>query len=211
MESWGYVLNFELRLRRREALRNDGQGEKPTPTGLLRNGRRHPTAITAPVPEWLRREVGTNKSFAEIREIVKRIRSYLTRLQEEEDSKKQQQSKQNGTVSFSKDEKKVAHNAAGRERNSLVRFPDIEILPTFHPDVMEDARRRAAEKKRGVKADPKGDGEEQQNAGVGDDCFDDEEEEYGVGASRRKNCLRLKVGSRVSSRGAVKKPNKKKK
>lgn len=101
MKAWGYVLSFELRLRWREALRNDGQVERPTPTGLLQNGRRNPTAITAPVPEWLRREVGSNKSFTDIRDIVETVRSYLIRLQEQEDAKKQQQQvKPNGASHF---------------------------------------------------------------------------------------------------------------
>jgi hypothetical protein len=193
MEAWGSVLSFELRLRQREALRIDGQ--EPTPAGILRNGRRHPTAITAPVPEWLHREIGTNKSFDKIRDIVKHIRAYLTRLQEQEDPKKQQHARPNHRgMTLSKDKKKATHNAAYRERNSLVRFPDIEILlPTFHPNVLEDARRRSAKKNRAIKEGAKGDGKEENDC-VEDDCSEGEEE-YVSGTSSRKNRLRLKAGS----------------
>ncbi|GLI77243.1 hypothetical protein PoHVEF18_005530 [Penicillium ochrochloron] len=213
MEAWGSVLSFELRLRQREALRIDGQ--EPTPAGILRNGRRHPTAITAPVPEWLHREIGTNKSFENIRDIVKHIRAYLTRLQEQEDPKKQQHARPNHRgMTLSKEKKKATHNAAYRERNSLVRFPDIKILPTFHPNVLEDARPRSAKKKRAIKEGPKGDGKEENDC-VEDDCSEGEEE-YVSGTSSPRTAfvlkqVRLKVGSQVLSRGTVKKPNKKKK
>lgn len=203
MEEWGKVLFFELRLRRREALRADGLGERPTPTGLLRNGRRHPTAITAPVPEWLQREVGTEKSFYDIRSIVRRIRSYLARLKREEDRKKVARGKPSGDATLSKDAKKVAHNAAYRERNSLVRFPDIEILPTFHPRVLEEARMRASQKKRGSHNGSEGANEREEYS---EDEGEDIEEKSAKGRRRKGP----KPVTRVSSQGAVKKPAAKK-
>ncbi|OOQ83713.1 hypothetical protein PEBR_33559 [Penicillium brasilianum] len=219
MEEWGYVLSFELRLRRREALRTDGQGERPAPSGLLHNGRRHPTAITAPVPDWLQREVGANKSFDDIRDIVRRIRAYLTAIKEQEDAKRESRTKVNAVDNLTKDEKKVAQNAAYRERNSLVRFPDIEILPTFHPEVVEDAKRRAAQKKTGQEEEL-GELEELENEdGVEDDAKEGWEslsevgEDLVAGATnqlrRRKKVVRLKVGGRISSRGSIKKPARK--
>jgi hypothetical protein len=50
MEEWGQVESFELRLRRREALRADGEGEQAQATGCTTNERRRPVAIPAPVP-----------------------------------------------------------------------------------------------------------------------------------------------------------------
>ncbi|KAJ5459639.1 uncharacterized protein N7458_001191 [Penicillium daleae] len=175
MEQWGHVLCFELRLRRREALRADGQGERPAPTGLLGNGRRHPTAITAPVPEWLQREVGTGKSFDEIRNIVERIRTHLTKIKNEEDSKKLRRTKPNGGATLSKDDRKLAQNAAYHERNSLVRFPDIEILPTFDPLVIEEARQRSSQKKRAKKGGSEKSHEQEHTNGSEEYSEDDEE------------------------------------
>jgi hypothetical protein len=204
MEEWGKVLFFELRLRRREALRADGQGERPTPTGLLRNGRRHPTPITAPVPEWLQREVGTEKSFYDIRQIVHRIRSYLTRLKREEDHKKITRGKPSGAATLSKDSKKLAHNAAYREKNSLVRFPDIEILPTFHPRVLEEARQRASEKKRGNKDGSDGTNE-QEEPNVQEEYSEDEGEDIKENSRQGRRRKALKMVTRDSAKGAIKK------
>lgn len=212
MEQWGHVLCFELRLRRREALRADGQGERPAPTGLLGNGRRHPTAITAPVPEWLQREVGTGKSFDEIRNIVERIRTHLTKIKNEEDSKKLRRTKPNGGAALSKDDKKLAQNAAYHERNSLVRFPDIEILPTFDPLVIEEARQRSSRKKRAKKGGSEKSHEQEHTNGSEEYSEDDEEifedDAAASGQGRRKGA---KLVTRVSAKGAIKKPLDKKK
>jgi hypothetical protein len=53
MQGRGPVESSELRLRRREALRIKVQGEQVTATGRMSNGRRSPTAITAPVPTMM--------------------------------------------------------------------------------------------------------------------------------------------------------------
>lgn len=209
MEEWGNVLFFELRLRRREALRADGQGERPAPTGFLRNGRRHPTAITAPVPEWLQREVGTEKSFDDIRRIVQKIRSYLTRLKKEEDNKKMPRGRPSGAATLSKNDKKVAHNAAYREKNSLVRFPDIEILPTFHPRVLEEARQRTSQKKRGNKDGSEAD-TEQEEPNVREEYSEAEGGDIKENSGQGRRRKGLKPVSRVSAKGAIKKPTAKK-
>lgn len=213
MEDWGHVVSFELRLRRREALRNDGQEVKRAPTGLLENGRRHPTAITAPAPDWLLGEVGRGKSFQDVRDIVERIRKYLAGVQEQEHIKKNQKANSaNGASVMSKHEKKLAQNSAYRERNSLLRFPDIEILPTYDPEVLEEARKRSVEKKRcgGQIHNNKNN----ETAGqIKNDWDDDSEIDVpgDVGQNVPKKYMRTpKRTTRVSSRGSIKKPAAKK-
>lgn len=89
MERWGQVQSFELCLWRREALRASGEPTAPTPRGLLESGRRHPTAYTAPVSDWLHQEVGTGKSFNDIRRVIERIRGYLAGVRQEEQGRRQ--------------------------------------------------------------------------------------------------------------------------
>ncbi|KAJ5475599.1 hypothetical protein N7539_007886 [Penicillium diatomitis] len=127
MERWGHVRSFELRLRRREALRTDRETQRPVPTGLLDNGRRHPTAFTAPVPDWLQREVGAGKSFDDIRGIVERIRRDMTDARQRENGYNQALADTSSSGS-----------SAHRERQAFTRFPDIEILPTFHSGVLAE-------------------------------------------------------------------------
>ena len=86
--------------------------------GAQSKRRRKPIIAPAPVPGWLRHEVGPQKSFDEVRGVVQRLRDYLTRLQDE-----------------------------GREDE--IRFPDIEILPSFETWVLEGAAaRRKQQRKR---------------------------------------------------------------
>jgi hypothetical protein len=211
MEDWGHVVSFELRLRRREALRNHGQEVKPAPTGLLENGRRHPTAITAPAPDWLQREVGRGKSFEDVRVIVEKIRKYLAGVQEQEHTKKNQKANlANGTAVMSKDEKKLAQNSAYREQNSLLRFPDIEILPTYDVEVLEQARKRFAEKKRCCGQIHSNDEAAREQDGDWDDEVDDDVH-GAAGRNVPKKLMRMpKQTTRVSSRGSIKKPAAKK-
>ncbi|EPS27064.1 hypothetical protein PDE_02005 [Penicillium oxalicum 114-2] len=168
MERWGYVRSFELRLRRREAMRTDGQADRPGPSGLLGSGRRHPTAFTAPshtpqnqpekdemaptrvlasgrrrpialiapVPEWLQREVGINKIFDDIRHLVGQIREYLSNFREYETRLKQAQGVSDARLSAS---------PYHERRTTAVRFPDIEILPTFYPSAIEHPQRRSSQ------------------------------------------------------------------
>lgn len=213
MEDWGHVVSFELRLRRREALRNDGQEVKPAPTGLLENGRRHPTAITAPAPDWLLGEVGRGRSFQDVRDIVEKIRKYLAGVQEQEHIKKNQKANSTNSASMmSKDEKKWAQSSAYRERNSLLRFPDIEILPTYDLEVLEEARKRSAEKKRCGGQNHNNNNDE--TAGEIENDWDDDIEIDVPGAvsqnTPKKYMRTPKRTTRVSSRGSIKKPAAKK-
>lgn len=45
--------------------------------------RKRPNIEPAPVPDWLRQEVGPNKSFDDVRGIISRLLEYLTVLREE--------------------------------------------------------------------------------------------------------------------------------
>lgn len=213
MEDWGHVVSFELRLRRREALRNDGQEVKPAPTGLLENGRRHPTAITAPAPEWLLGEVGRGKTFQAVRDIVEKIRKYLAGVQEQEHIKKNQKANfANGVSVVSKDEKKLAQNSAYRERNSLLRFPDIEILPTYDLEVLEEARKYSAEKKL-CGGQIQNNNNDETAEEIENDWDDDVEMDVPGAVSQNvpKKYIRTpKRTTRVSSRGSIKKPAAKK-
>ncbi|KAF7712923.1 Uncharacterized protein PECH_002345 [Penicillium ucsense] len=139
MEQWGRVRSFELRLRRREALRADLETERPSRGGLLDNGRRHPTAFTAPVPDWLQQEVGVGKSFDDIRGIVERIRCDLRNAHQELETLPQSQVADDGQVSTLESEHAPA-SADNFERRSFARFPDIEILPDFDSGVLEQSR-----------------------------------------------------------------------
>jgi hypothetical protein len=169
MEAWGGVEGFEVVLRRREKERlsasgsstdkgegkGEGEGKKRTrrrgastltstsacasrdgdddeyaddeeedgeeassddgdDAGKRRRRRRRPRIKTCPVPEWLRAETGPGKSFDEIRDIVKRVREDLTEQHQRCQTK-----------------------SAGKKEQVL--FPDIEILPTFRPWVLEQA------------------------------------------------------------------------
>lgn len=79
--------------------------------------RRKPIIAPAPVPAWLRQEVGPQKSFDEVRGIVQRLRDYLARLQDE-------------------------------GRVDEIRFPDIEILPSFEKWVLDGAAARKKQPRR---------------------------------------------------------------
>ncbi|KAJ5475603.1 hypothetical protein N7539_007890 [Penicillium diatomitis] len=125
MESWGGVQSFELRLRAREVRRVDGETPTPAPIG---SGRRHPRAAPAPVPGWLQQELGDHKSFDEIRRLVQRIHGYLRGVQQAE----QVQRSSRNTASQTQRVNKESRVTAYRERfQSAVRFPDVELIPTF--------------------------------------------------------------------------------
>ncbi|KAJ5161258.1 hypothetical protein N7492_006650 [Penicillium capsulatum] len=183
MEQWGGVQSFELTLRRREQDRDLAQ--PPTrysgPTRYLQSGRRHPTAVTAPVPDWLRRELGKFKSFEEIRQIVDRVREYMLALRREKRAEQEgrlrvaESSRQDSgstmgpgsSIDTSNNNRYPPHRtfhhggwqavAPPRGSNtkkypttaqmSLVRFPDVEILPTFHGWVYDHDNLRRAEER----------------------------------------------------------------
>jgi hypothetical protein len=178
MQRWNGVLHFELILRRREQLRvrhdseapASGEAEneddhKPTTSGTHAREqdtksrasgvrcRKHPTAIIAPVPDWLRHHVGAGKSFDDIRRIIELIRRHMTQLRDQELSQFEGPNKslsvpgspQTGTSSNSRKggrNAKPANRQPPRHRASSVRFPDIEILPHFKPWVKEAALRQ---------------------------------------------------------------------
>jgi hypothetical protein len=90
--------------------------EESSDDGKKKKGRRAPRIKACHVPEWLRAETGSGKSFAEIRAIVERIREDLT-----EQHRQTQKTEGKG------------------KSKEQVLFPDIEILPTFQEWVLEQA------------------------------------------------------------------------
>ncbi|KAL2014347.1 hypothetical protein VTN00DRAFT_1872 [Thermoascus crustaceus] len=56
-------------------------GANTTTTTTVTTHKRSPVVPPSPVPDWLRLEVGPNKSFDDIRAIVERLREHLTREQ----------------------------------------------------------------------------------------------------------------------------------
>lgn len=88
----------------------------------VQNKRKRPVIEAAPVPAWLREEVGASKSFDDVRGIIYRLQDHLTRLHDE-------------------------------GRLSEIRFPDIEILPSFQNWVLDkaaDTTARANKQRRGA-------------------------------------------------------------
>ncbi|CAG8280061.1 unnamed protein product [Penicillium salamii] len=166
MEEWNGVVDFELTLRRRERIRvaeatNDKSGRKEAPKSEnralkpIRPGRKHPTAIVAPAPDWLRSCTGEHLSFDAIRAIIERIRKYMTALRaREKEQQAQQEDPFKNTSSTDKSKSSLAiRNPAKRQSQkthpyklrptpSMVRFPDIEILPNFQTWVREAALRQ---------------------------------------------------------------------
>ncbi|KAJ5153435.1 uncharacterized protein N7482_009913 [Penicillium canariense] len=214
MEVWGGVASFELILRRREVLRADGTNDKSASTassGPLQNGRKHPTAIVAPVPRWLRQEVGRGKSFDAIRHLIERIREHMASLRQNEKIHQAQQAKLSGSSARSKSRKQP--KTPSRQQGSLVRFPDIEILPTFKQWVIEDVfRPRASQKKQSGRITDEEEDEKEDfdahdesaspAAGFGRAGFNNGSSD---GQRRRSERLYLRMVTRVSSRGSVKK------
>jgi hypothetical protein len=176
MENWDGVESFELILRRREQMRvgreTEGQAMTETPnqnettpsadqahdqghksSGVVTRtpGRKHPTAIIAPVPDWLRQHVGHGKTFQEIRQIIELVRSHMVRLRNLERTKQQLSNiPKSPAAPGSPRRGAVPNRRKGRtprpvNRTSTIRFPDVEILPHFKPWVKEAAiRQRSA-------------------------------------------------------------------
>jgi hypothetical protein len=185
MERWGGVKSFELILRRREQLRVDAEPPaeskersaraRSSGSGIRKEtrssraltapqrSRKHPTAINAPVPSWLRELVGKLKSFEDVRELIEHVRAYLSDLRKEE-REEQLTLSMSPTPSLAvsprhaagNDRKRLVKSTASafknnqRLQNSRVRFPDVEILPTFKPWVVEAALRQRSSGKREV-------------------------------------------------------------
>ncbi|KAJ5520322.1 hypothetical protein N7463_000775 [Penicillium fimorum] len=179
MENWDGVESFELILRRREQMRvgretedqatteNSNQNESIASVGQAQNrdhktsgvitrspGRKHPTAIIAPVPDWLRQHVGHGKTFQEIRQIIELVRSHMVRLRNMERAKQQLShipnspstpgSPRRGAPSNGRKGRiaKPVNRDPLRLQSSTVRFPDVEILPHFKPWVKQAALRQ---------------------------------------------------------------------
>lgn len=209
MEQWDGVQTFELTLRRREQDRDAGHvSSRNPPPRYLQSGRRHPTAVTAPVPDWLRDELGKNKTFEDIRRIVEQVREYMVEMRREEKAQQERRiavagpprrdpgsaigsgpssepdrgqrsslssaprsgqrkgpgngssnAATKGSVQPPRDyyrhggwqsvvpPKGAASKYPSTAQMSRVRFPDVEILPTFYPWVWEDDNLRRAEER----------------------------------------------------------------
>ncbi|KAJ5594039.1 uncharacterized protein N7459_000247 [Penicillium hispanicum] len=237
MEEWGGVENFALTLRRREVMRVDESGaagnRNASTSGALQSRRKHPTAVTAPVPEWLRQNVGVGNSFDDIRRIILQVREYMVRMREEE--RKQQGLPQgstgggSGSASGNDGLKRSRWRAANarskgnqRQPTSRVRFPDVEILPTFRPWVLQAALRQRANEQIN-----RGNAKDGKNASDNSDSGDNHESgnrgrngstpaagsgragsNRGQSASQRRRSARvfLRMVNRISPRGSVKKP-----
>ncbi|KAJ5621484.1 hypothetical protein N7528_006267 [Penicillium herquei] len=242
MEEWGGVEDFQLTLRRRELKRvageeeaagdgqlsvgvgggeesggegegEGGEGVEGSPTPAERH-RRHPVAQVAPVPEWLRQSAARNMSFGDIRRIVGQITGHMQQVAAAEQA-----------------EREAVAGPESRPQRILetrVRFPDIEILPSFRPWVLSaglQQRERGDEGECGEEVE----GEESSealggdpvpgNEGSGEEVApaggDEPQGEIGRAGSnrggsesqRRRNDRNwLRMVSRVSPKGAVKKP-----
>ncbi|KAE8375528.1 hypothetical protein BDV26DRAFT_294999 [Aspergillus bertholletiae] len=86
-----------------------------TPSSTSSTGRRRkPTVTASPVPRWLLAKLGSDKSFTDLRDLVRHVREDIADSMGAE-----------------------AEAAGGR-----VVFPDIELLPTFQPWVLEPVKMR---------------------------------------------------------------------
>ncbi|KAJ9490371.1 hypothetical protein VN97_g2882 [Penicillium thymicola] len=178
MENWDGVESFELILRRREQMRvgREAEGALTTETSSQKEAtpsasqaqdqdkssdivprgpsRKHPTAIIAPVPDWLRQHIGHGKSFEEIRQIIELVRDHMVRLRNQERVQQQLRhlpkspsapgTPRRGALSNVRKGRvtKSTNRDPLRVRASTVRFPDVEILPHFKPWVKEAALRQ---------------------------------------------------------------------
>ncbi|KAJ6114420.1 hypothetical protein N7486_000198 [Penicillium sp. IBT 16267x] len=115
---------------------------------LTVRGRKLPRAVTAPVPEWLRDCVGRGKTFDEIRDIVNRTHEYMVEMRDEEKALEESLGISAGESSVSAGKKspwlpaRSSSKEIERQQGSRARFPDIEILPTFKPWVLDAALRQ---------------------------------------------------------------------
>lgn len=246
MEAWGGVESFELILRRREKMRVDDdcheedskqsraeRGEEAAVPKTKRaqlasstSGRKRPTPVTAPVPHWLRGCVGRGLSFNDVREIISRVREHMAQLREGEKNRQVQQAvgrQSVGRSSATRTSRRSSLDNLG-QRTSRVRFPDIEILPTFRPWVLEAAlRQRSSEQLDDPENEVRGDEGADDNRAEGPDGnhtvpgaqpprADIGRVGSNRGASRsqrrRSERLFLKTLARMSEHGAVKKPRK---
>jgi len=221
MEEWGGVMKFKLTLRRREQLRVEGSDDVHKASGAsssatLPSGRKHPTAVTSPVPDWLLNLSETTMSFDDIRALILQIREYMIEMRDEEKSRLAEEA---GV------DEKGAHKEV-RHQMSRVRFPDIEILPTFNQWVLDAALRQREQRNHGQGTEAERDDREghpnNNNNIKGDEDSHDEGEVHAAEIGRagtnsgrsprerrrsQRNFVKLVSGvTRVSPAGAVKKP-----
>ena len=168
MQDWGGVESFELTLRRREVLRveeeelsRSPQSErsdrvkrdkrvrpKPSTNRTLSSGRKHPTAIVAPVPSWMMGCLGKGKTFQEIRDVIKAASAYMQDMKD-----RQQQANQGSSGNSTPTSNGKGKQPATPQKQSVsssIRFPDIEILPTFKPWVHAQAQQRREAQSQGA-------------------------------------------------------------
>jgi hypothetical protein len=166
MQDWNGVGSWDLDLRRREKIRvgivtgelnestkqpvsKNEDSDNQVPVKSNRPGRKHPTAIVAPAPEWLRNAIGKRKTFDEIRSIIERVREYMSELRRREKENQAQSSlitpetDKDDLSSYNPPKRNPKAKAPKlRPTVSMVRFPDVEILPNFKPWVIEAALRQ---------------------------------------------------------------------
>lgn len=170
MKEWGGVESFQLILRRREQERIDGASHQESndnnasqtsrnssrsvsgsaSSGLQRQvGRRNPRAVSAPVPDWLRERTGTGLSFDDIREIIHRVRQHMEELQRqgEEGSEEPENVESANNSRTRKKSRRVVPKRPARTPRSPIRFPDIEIIPTFTQWALEEHQIERKKKK----------------------------------------------------------------
>ncbi|KAJ5884830.1 hypothetical protein N7495_009340 [Penicillium taxi] len=227
IEDWGGVEGFELSLRRRERLRQGDKdcldGNNTAASSQKRNrGRKNPKPVNAPVPEWLKQEVGCDKTFDQIRSIIRRINSHMTNLLEAE-KEGHKAAKETAQMSFTPCRANQKRDAKQfRQEVSLIRFPDIEILPIFKSWVKEDATQQKDKGKDKGKITPvsacnssRGRFHHSSNYFGYDEDYESDNNVRGARGTETKRCSPLgrqkkKSIPRVSSRGAVQKPKAKK-
>jgi hypothetical protein len=133
--------------------------------------RKKSAKTSAPVPGWLRNELGSNKSFDEVRELIERIREHIHGEQEQ--------------------------STDGNNRRKInILFPDIEILPTFHRAVVDDAKDENSSND-SYNGDDSTAGSRRQKRSL--------KKKTTRSVSRRQKCSSTSKNTRVSGKGGVKK------
>lgn len=146
MEEWGGVVSFRLILRRREQERvNKVDEDTPTrATALKRHAacrtRRNPCPVSAPVPHWLRERTASGLTFDDIREIIGQIRQHMEDQRRSQENVEQVEdvqpapSNSDGKANKKKKGSRASpQSSSTRAQRTPIRFPDIEIIPTFKP------------------------------------------------------------------------------
>lgn len=172
MEVWGGVDSFQLLLRRREQDRrlnantdagpfgpttvaprsSSGPGSAARSTPI---GRRNPTAVTAPVPDWLLERIGSGLTFDDVREVIRQIRRHMEDRQDDEEEEGEEggdhfaENTRSNQASKTKKGKarRVSSTLSSKRTRSPIRFPDIEIIPTFKGWAREEHNTSRKQKK----------------------------------------------------------------